>query len=331
MKRVLSLFVEIRTVLPLVVLSFLFSRCTSSSDGKEHPASPSKKAVVVDRGARILFPPESPGLQQIDAVPIKKGSAIISAIAPARIVASISRASSGEKNIQFESLEVTSLYSQYRQAKSNVELTTKNLARLQEMFDNNAATAKDLTQAQTDAANARVAKAEYEGKLRSLGFNPLELEAVKPGTVWLISDVPETQLNEVQRGEEVDITFSSSPHNKYVGRAEAIGEVVDPLTRTVKVRVALHNPNGRFLPGMFARVDFGDPVNGVLTVPPSAVVTIEGQDYVFVQRAPGEFLRTPVTLSTANSDVLIVKKGLDDGEQVVVRGTMLLKGLSFGY
>ena len=223
------------------------------------------------------------------------------------------------------------MYSQYRQAKINVERTSKNFARTKEMYDNQAATGKDLNEAETDAANAKAQFNEADGKLRALGYNPQELEKISTPTVWLISDVTESQLKEVQKGEEVDIYFTSLPGKKFLGHAEAIGEVIDPITRTVKVRVSAKNPHGFFLPGMFAKVDFGDPISNVILLPPSAVVTVEGKDYVFVQSNTGEFHRRAVTVLDANPTNVVIGSGVVDGDQVVVQGSLLLKGLSFGY
>jgi multidrug efflux pump subunit AcrA (membrane-fusion protein) len=135
----------------------------------------------------------------------------------------------------------------------------------------------------------------------------------------------------VQNGEDVDIVFSSLPDKKFIGREAAIGDIVDPSTRTVKVRVTIGNPNRRFLPGMFARVDFGDPQSGVILLPFSAIVTVEGNDYAFVQTGEREFARRKVTTSRATENNVVVRSGIAGDEKVVTNGTLLLKGLSFGY
>ncbi len=311
-------------------LFLFFAGCTNSNSEDNLPIS--RKAVVIDDGRTIAFPPGSPGLRQLTTIVVKKGTALISAIAPARIVASILPSIEGkDKAILFESADITSLYSQYRQSTANVDRSARNFARVKEMFDNQGATAKDLNEAEADAATARASMAEMEGKLKAIGFNPSELQSAKAGTVWLICDVPENQLHEVQQSEDVDIRFSSFPDKKYIGKEEAIGAIVDPVTRTVKVRVSLNNPKGLFLPGMFAQVDFGDPQSGVILLPLSAVIAVEGKDYAFVESAPGEFHRRQLTLTNSSEKQTIVLDGLEDGDQVVIGGAMLLKGLSFGF
>lgn len=332
MKSMLTPNLNIRFSLRLALcLPLLMMGCSRSSEDAQ-PLRRSFKASVTDGGLTVRIPVGSPGLEQISTVVAHKGSTLISVFAPARVVASISRAvTSREHIVLFESADVTSLYSQYRQARANVRLTDDNLVRVRDMYANQGVTARDLNQAENDAANAHASMAEMEGRLRALGFNPVDLEADTTARVWLISDVPETQLHEVQKGEDVDVVFSGIPDKKFVGTADAIGEVIDPVTRTVKVRVSLPNPARRFLPGMFAHVDFGDPISGVVVLPNTSVVTVNSQDYVFVQPVIGEFHRRPVTIVSSSGKEIVVLKGLEDGETVVTQGAMLLKGLSFGF
>jgi hypothetical protein len=327
---------KIMTVfIPFVLMGILMgmnSGCRDKSSAEESPAQIPKRAVVSDEGTRIIFPENSPGLEQIKTSPIHKGSATLAVVAPARIVASIiSAGANGGTMALFESPDVTSLYSSYRQSKSNAERANKELERTKDMFENQAATGKDLTEAENDAATANASMAEMDGRLRALGFNSSELDAELPNRIWLISDVPEAGLNDIRKGESVSITFNSLPDKKFEGRADAIGDIVDPATRTVKVRITMSNPENRLMPGMFARVEFGEPKNAVIILPLNAVVTVDAKDYVFVNIAPGEFARREVTLTNVNSVEAIALNGIKEGENVVTSGAMLLKGLSFGY
>jgi multidrug efflux pump subunit AcrA (membrane-fusion protein) len=125
--------------------------------------------------------------------------------------------------------------------------------------------------------------------------------------------------------------FSSFSDKKLVGRADAIGDVVDPVTRTVKVRVTMRDVHGKFLPGMFARIDFGHPISGLMTLPPSARETVEEKDYVFVETEPRVFERRQMTIASSTSSEVVILKGLENGERIVTSGAILLKGLSFGF
>jgi membrane fusion protein, heavy metal efflux system len=314
----------------LIVMSMISIHCNQGDESARN--NQILRAEVSENGNRIVFPPQHPGLSTIAAARVKKGSAAISVIAPGRIVASIATdETEHERIVFFESSDVTSLYSQYRQSKSNTARAVKNLERVKEMFATQTATAKDLGDAENDAATARASLSEYESRLQAAGFIPHELDAVPVNTVWLLSDVPENELNEVQQGEDVDIYLSAFPEKKFIGQVIAIGKVVDPSTRTIKVRVTLSNPHGKFLPGMFAKIDYGDPIPSVFTLPNSAIVTVDGKDYVFVQSNPGNFERRSVNIINSSTDHVVVSHGLNDGDDVVMSGAILLKGLSFGF
>jgi membrane fusion protein, heavy metal efflux system len=304
--------------------------CVKKSNSGPNTVPPS--IDVSSDGTRITFSEGNPGLQQIKSTEINKGTVMISVFAPARVVAIISvGTASKERFVLFESSDIASLYSSYKQAKSNVDLTSKNLDRTKDMFKNLAATGRDLNQAETDAANAKSSLAEMESRLRGAGFNPQELDQTPPGTIWLMADVLESQLSDVDKGESVDIYFNAFPDKKYEGRAVAVGDVIDPTTRTVKVRVTMRDPQGKFIPGMFGKVDFGDPKDNVLLIPLSAVCTVEGTDYVFLQKGNHQFERQPVVLGQQNEKNVIILKGINSGDKIVTDGTLLMKGLSFKF
>lgn len=321
---------KIRTMILFFCCALLIVGC-SNSKGDDINNLKKQKVIVNDNGSTIIFSQDSPGLNQIKTVTAQKGTALISVRIPARVVASISQALSGsEKVILFDSPETNSLYSSYRQSKANFERSTRNYSRVKDMYENQMATAKDLNDADNEIINNRTMMLEMEARFRSLGFNPVDLENSHPNTLWLIADVPESQLKEVQKGESVDIYFSSLPQKKLEGRAEAIGDVVDPVTRSVKVRISMSNYE-KFLPGMYAIVDFGDPIYSVVTLPNSSIITVEGKDYAFVENSAGVFTRREVFIGQLDSSAIIILKGIETGERVVTDGAILLKGLSFGY
>jgi multidrug efflux pump subunit AcrA (membrane-fusion protein) len=291
-----------------------------------------RKVVVSDDGSKIVFPAGSEGLNRIKSELIFKADQMVQVLAPSRIVATISSSpDSKEKIVLFDSPDLTGLYSQFRQSKINFSLAQKNLVRIKEMYESNSATGKDFAQAQSDEANAKATFSEMEGRFKAYGFDAEEIAETPPGMVWLISDVTEVQLRDVDKGEDVDVYFDAYPEKKLLGKEVAIGDVVDPVTRTIKVRVVLHNQGLNLYPGMFARIDYGDPRKAVLSVPVTSVVTVEGKDYVFVQTADNEFVRRKVISSELSGSRIIILDGIKDGEKIVYEGTMLLKGLSFQY
>ncbi len=325
-------FIFVPAVIVVIIIAFIFLLRSDSEGDKKDDILYSREVEIVDNGSKIIFPKGSEGLDRIKAEIILRGNEIVQVLAPSRVVATVSAASgSGDKIVLFDSPDLTGLYSQYRQSKINLQLTQKNLARIQEMYQSNAATARDLSQAESDEANAKASFAEMEGRFKAFGFNASDIENTKPGMVWLISDVTETQLRDVDKGEDVDIYFNAYPEKKLLGKAVNIGDIVDPITRSIKVKVLMRNPGLNIYPGLFARVDYGDPRMKVLSVPSTSVITVEGNDYVFVQESDTVFFRRKVMIGEPAGSRMIVLNGLNDGDKIVKEGTMLLKGLSFNY
>ncbi|WP_061249183.1 efflux RND transporter periplasmic adaptor subunit [Leptospira alstonii] len=325
-------FVLFSTIL-ILTLAIILHNWNSSRKIQEHwRLEKARSPRVTEAGARIEFPEDHPGLARLVYQKIGKGNAAFSVIASARVIASINTSvNSNEKLILFDSGETTHLYSEYKRTRAVASKAFKDLARVKDMYVNQAATRRDVTDAESNFAVAKAESGEAESKLRTIGFNPKELDSVSGSSYWIICDVPESQLSEVENGEEVKIHFSSFPGKIFIGKAEAVGEVIDPVLRAVKVRVTLKNTKERILPGMFARVDFGDPRSSVLAIPNHAIVTVDEKNYVFLKEDEHSFRRKQVILGSSGEEKTIVKEGLSEGDEIVIDGAILLKGISFGF
>ena len=100
----------------------------------------------------------------------------------------------------------------------------------------------------------------------------------------------------------------------------------------IKLRIRLNTPDNDIRAGMFANITFqvhGDS-NGI-NISRDALVTADGQNYVFVRTAPNTFTRREIRTGQQIGDRVAVYSGLKNGENVVVKGVMQLKGLSFAY
>ena len=99
----------------------------------------------------------------------------------------------------------------------------------------------------------------------------------------------------------------------------------------IKIRIILSNPDGRVKAGMYATVDFGLAEGNFITVPRSAIITVNGKSYVFLKTDKSQFKRQEILLGQQIDDKNIILRGLNDGDSVVVTSAIQLKGLSFGY
>jgi membrane fusion protein, heavy metal efflux system len=148
--------------------------------------------------------------------------------------------------------------------------------------------------------------------------------------VWVIATIPEKDipyvLRSANRDRQVEVLVATYPNEVLHGTVTYVGDVLDPATRTMQVRVEVPNPEGRLKPEMFASVRIhADPEPETLLVPSAATLRDEGETIVFVQLDPQQFARRAVTLDGGGGDTVKALDGLREGEAVVVRGGFLLK------
>jgi multidrug efflux pump subunit AcrA (membrane-fusion protein) len=303
--------------------------------------------AITNNGQQITFP-DTASSNFFAIEPVGDSTLSGTLHSPGKVAAIVVRSDGGGQNIVlFDDPGLTSDYSQLIQHSINInhiqEINIKQkqieLSRTQDLYDHGAASGKDILEAksnlsmeQTNLANEKTQLIEHESGLKSAGFDPQALRNVSPGYAFIICDIPENQLGNVSKGTPCTIVLSSFPNNTYNGKVEDIADVIDNVTRMVKLRIRLATPDTDIRAGMFAMVTFR--VNGDskgININRDALVTSEGQNYVFVRTAPNTFTRREVRTGQQIGDRVAVYSGLQNGENVVVKGVMQLKGLSFGY
>jgi cobalt-zinc-cadmium efflux system membrane fusion protein len=146
--------------------------------------------------------------------------------------------------------------------------------------------------------------------------------------VWVSLDLYEKDLARVRVGQEVETRTDARPGEVFHGRVAFIVPVIDPATRTAKVRLEFPNPKGVLSAGQLvtARIvgDDKGSTTEVLVVPRSAVEQVEGKTAVFVQKGQG-FERRNVVTGTSGGDKIEIRQGLNAGDVVAVDGAFLLK------
>ena len=144
--------------------------------------------------------------------------------------------------------------------------------------------------------------------------------------VWVVANVPEKDVGFIRKNEAVDFIAAAYPHAFFKGSITYVGDVLDPATRTLKVRVTAPNPEMRLKPEMYALVRLYAEVDPeLLTIPLESIQNGPAGKVVFVQRSHGEYEIRPVRLGDEYGDVVIVLDGLSPGELVVTKGSFVLK------
>jgi len=124
----------------------------------------------------------------------------------------------------------------------------------------------------------------------------------------------------------VDVLLTAYPGEVFHGKITYVGDVLDPATRTMKLRLEVPNPHRKLKPEMYATIRVHSlPEPGVLMVPEAAVQRERERRFVFVQRDARTFEARDVRLGESNGEVVKVLDGLQEGEPIVVKGAYVLK------
>ena len=144
-------------------------------------------------------------------------------------------------------------------------------------------------------------------------------------TVWVSSDVQESHIGLVGKGEYVEIAMAAYPNEKFSGRVMQIADTEDPTTRTIKVRSELPNPNGRLRPEMYAQIRLVGASKQMPVVPAAAILQADGKSMVYRELSRGVFQAVIVTTGGKAGDKIAIASGLSAGDRVVTDGVMLLR------
>lgn len=261
-----------------------------------------------------------------------------------------------------ESQDVSGTRGELERAAVAVDVARRNYERERRLFEQSISSQKEMLDAEGEY---RTAQADYRAaasKLRAVGASGgqggtyglatpvagtvVERSAspgqvVGPSTnlftvadlrhVWITVDVYEQDLARVHTGAAATVTPTSFPGVSFPGKVTYAGGVVDPGSRTFKVRVEIENHNGQLRPGMFAQARIAAPASanaaaGPISIPEIAVQDVNGRTVVFVAvGAPGRFVARPVALGPRSGGMVAVTGGLAAGERVAVKGAFQLK------
>ena len=119
--------------------------------------------------------------------------------------------------------------------------------------------------------------------------------------------------------------FAAYPGNNLVGKVLFVGDLLDPETHAVKVRVAFTNADSTLKPGMFATINFASSAAPEVVIPSTALVLMGEKSYVFVEIAPWAFERRAVETSEQQGDLTVIKSGLSTSERIVTKDAVLLQ------
>jgi len=147
-----------------------------------------------------------------------------------------------------------------------------------------------------------------------------------PTQLWAIAEVKERDIGAVKTGQEASFTVLAYPQEKFHGKVVLIGNQVEAGSRTLEVRIAVDNSDGRLKAGMFADIEIVTTVlDNVLLIPDDALQTDGENPIVFVALDGNKFEKRVVKPGLEQQGRVQVLEGLKAGEKIVTQGSFILK------
>lgn len=261
----------------------------------------------------------------------------------------------GEILLSIYSADLAGAFSDYQKAVADERLSQRALERAQLLLSHGAAAQKDFEQAEDAEEKAKVDVQNAEQHIRILGGDPahpsstIELRAPVAGTiveqnisgfegiksldnspnlftianlsqVWVVCDVFENNLGQVQLGDLAEVRLNAFPDRTFHGKINDISRVLDPNTRSAKVRIVLSNSDGALRPGMYAVTSFRSrKLQPHEVIPSTAVMRLQDRDWVFRQEGAHTFRQLEVHIMGQTPDGMheVQDGAISPGQQIV--------------
>jgi membrane fusion protein, heavy metal efflux system len=258
-----------------------------------------------------------------------------------------------------DSPDLAQAYDDNDKAADAFRLTDKALARQKEQSKIGTVSDQDLDQAKSNYVQAEAEYARTQAHLRTLGVSldtkpgsrlltvtapvsgSITVLAVTPGTmindptqsimtiadlstVWVTAMVPEKDVGAVSANQEAQVSLMAYPNRVLHGKVLFVSDVIEPDTRRNKLRIAFANADHALKPNMFATVTLLGAQRSRIILPSSALLMNNDRTSVFVAVAPWTFERRIVDPELEEGTSVAIRSGINAGDQVVVKGGILL-------
>lgn len=164
--------------------------------------------------------------------------------------------------------------------------------------------------------------------IREGGFLSPDQAVISAGPleeVWVEAEVFERQAHWISKGSQATMTLDSIPGREWQGEVDYVYPILDPKTRTLRMRLKFTNPNGELKPNMFANLTL-QPISDskVLTVPKSAVIRSGGMTRVVLAQGQGKYRSVRIKTGQEAGDKIEILQGLTLQDRIVTSAHFML-------
>ncbi|MBK8943654.1 MAG: efflux RND transporter periplasmic adaptor subunit [Ignavibacteriae bacterium] len=149
-------------------------------------------------------------------------------------------------------------------------------------------------------------------------------ELAELSNLWNISEVNESDLSAIKLGSRVKLKLKSYPGEEFIGKVSFIYPVINPQTRSVKVRSEFSSLNSKLKPQMYGETIFYSDNGTGLLVPANAVIFSGNINVVWVKTSDGMFEARKVEIGEKYGDKYQIISGLNVADEIAASGGFLI-------
>lgn len=262
----------------------------------------------------------------------------------------------GQVLAEIHSSQLLELQAQFKTIEAQIKVAEKKLEAVQSMFDDGVASEKDLMEAQSDLFILRAEREKINSTLQL--FSASSEKGVflikSPATgivtdkniaagsqisaegdplftisdlteVWVLVNIYASNVKNIETGMEVSIRTLSYPDEYFIGKINAISQVLDTEAKVLKARVVLPNTDLRLKPGMIVDVAVMKELKTeAISIPTSAMIFDNNQNYVVVYKNDCDIEIQPVEILSKTNGITFLSSGLSENDKVITRNNLLI-------
>ncbi|HET6603334.1 MAG TPA: efflux RND transporter periplasmic adaptor subunit [Xanthomonadaceae bacterium] len=341
-RRYLPLVALIGAAIAALVLWRIYGSGQAGGDGNGGSGARQGPPPIAVEAVAIAREPVQRGLSTVGTLRADESVVIRPEIAGRIVGIHFQEGAPVEAGASLFGLDDSILRAELREAQATVERARRTATRAQELVErkllsrsdyDTARTELGVTQARVDSAHAQLSKTTISAPFSGvMGLREVSVgEVVSPGQalvplvrldpIELDFNLPESALGQAVTGAVVEVGVDAFPGESFSGEVVAVDPVIDPNSRSARVRARIANPGNRLRPGLFARVQLAGPAAAAdaLMVPEQALMQEGDVRYVYTVVADTAH-RVEIRTGLREPGKVEVLSGLQSGDVVIIAG-----------
>lgn len=262
------------------------------------------------------------------------------------------RVSKGQVLAVIRSADVAGNYSDLSSAKADVSIAKRQMDNAESLYKNGISSEREYTEAKQNYEKAMAGKEKVQAAINingggrtsaggeyvvtapidgyvvekkvttgafirsDMGDNLFTISDLK--NVWIYANVYETDIAKVREGFEARVIPAAYPDKSYTGKIDKIGQVLDPQSKTMKVRVILENKDMLLKPDMFAKVIVSNNVGEkAICIPTAALISQDGKSYVVIYNGKSDMKIAQVNVLKTVNERTYLTDGVQPGTKLI--------------